>query len=86
MAANRCDANVRGISVGGRENDITAHGNFFFNNVCRNNQTDGFRTGNGRGRNSYFSQCVVSGNIENDINDPASATAILFNNVPAARP
>lgn len=86
VAANRCDANVRGISVGGREDDITAHGNFFFNNVCRNNQTDGFRSGNGRARNSYFSQCVVSGNIENDINDPASATAILFNNVPAARP
>ena len=82
VAANRCTANVRGITVGGREDEITANGNFFFNNVCRQNRSDGFRSGNGRGTDSYFSQCVLGGNVESDINDPESAKATIFNAVP----
>jgi hypothetical protein len=82
VAANQCTANVRGITVGGREDDITADGNFFFNNVCLQNRSDGFRSGTGRGKNSYFSQCVVGGNVESDINDQESAKATIFNVVP----
>ena len=84
VAANRCTGNVRGITVGGREEDITANGNFFFNNVTRDNRSDGFRSGNGRGKNNYFSQCVVGENVETEINDPESAKATIFNVVPGA--
>jgi len=81
IAANRCDANGGGITVGGRSSDKTANENFMFNNVCRQNRTDGFRTGNSKAQGNYFSQCVAGENNEKDINAPASAQAGIFNDV-----
>ena len=81
IAANHCDANGRGISVGGRSDDKTANENYIFNNVCRQNITDGFRTGNAKARNNYFSQCIAGENNEKDLSAPESAQAYIFNDV-----
>ena len=64
IAANECYANRRGISAGGRASDKTAHGNFFFNNVCRYNRLNGIMAGNSNAKNNYFSQSVVGLNRE----------------------
>lgn len=79
IAVNHCDANGRGITVGGRSDDKTANENLIFNNVCRQNFTDGFRTGNAKARNNYFSQCVAGENNEKDLSAPDSAQAYIFN-------
>jgi nitrous oxidase accessory protein NosD len=67
IAANQCDANRRGISAGGRAPDKTAHGNFFFNNVCRYNRLNGIMAGNSNAKGNYFSQSVVGQNREQDV-------------------
>ena len=79
IAANHCDANSGGITVGGRSNDKTANENFMFNNVCCQNRTDGFRTGNSKAQSNYFSQCVAGENNEKDLSAPDSAQAFIFN-------
>jgi len=67
VASNECTANRRGVSVGGRAPDKSANGNFFFNNVCRDNRLDGVLGGNSRATGNYFSQSVVGQNHEGDI-------------------
>ena len=79
VASNQCDSNRRGVSAGGRAADITAHGNLFFNNICRNNRLDGIMAGNSNATGNYFSQSVVDHNNEKDILNPASG--IFFNGV-----
>ncbi len=60
IAANTCIANRRGVSTGGRAENISAHANLFFNNVCRDNWLNGVLAGNSHAKGSYFSQSVVS--------------------------
>lgn len=67
IAANECIANRRGVSVGGRAEDKTSHGNFFFNNICLENRLDGIWSGNSHATNNYFSQSVVGKNLEEPI-------------------
>lgn len=79
VAANVCEANNRGVSVGGRADDKTANENLLFNNVCRANRTEGVRAGNAKARNNYFSQCVVEDKA--DLVIPESAQSSVFNDV-----
>jgi hypothetical protein len=81
VAANVCFDNFRGISLGAREAEKTAHGNLLFNNVCRQNKEIGLRTGNGHARENYISQAVVWGNKAEDLQNSASAKAFIFNTV-----
>ena len=83
IAANECHANRRGISAGGRASDKTAHGNFFFNNVCRYNRLNGIMAGNSNAKGNYFSQSVVGQNREQDVLTTPDA---FFFNQPAASP
>ncbi len=73
IAANECIGNRRGVSVGGRAADKTAHGNFFFNNVCLENWKDGIWAGNSHATNNYFSQCVLERNMELPFLSPEGA-------------
>ena len=83
VSANECNGNRRGVSVGGRASDITANGNFLFNNVCRENWLDGILTGNSHGKGNYFSQIVVGQNNDKDIVNPESAAALFLSDVEA---
>ncbi|NDC73893.1 hypothetical protein EBZ70_01065 [bacterium] len=67
IAANACTANRRGVSNGGRAADISAHGNLFFNNICRDNWLNGVLAGNSHARGSYFAQSDIGGNHGADI-------------------
>lgn len=67
IAANICTANRRGVSNGGRAADVSAHGNLFFNNVCRDNWLNGVLAGNNHARGSYFAQSDIGGNHGADI-------------------
>jgi nitrous oxidase accessory protein NosD len=78
VAANECFDNFRGISLGARAADRTAHGNLLFNNICRQNREIGLRTGNTHARENYISQTVVWGNQAEDLQNPGSARAYLF--------
>jgi hypothetical protein len=80
ISANECNGNRRGTSVGGRSGDITANGNFFFNNVCRENWLDGILAGNAQGKDNFFSQIVVGQNNEKDIVNSTSSGAIFLSN------
>lgn len=62
ITANLCRDNVKGLSVGGRAADKTAHGNFFFNNVCVGNRDFGLAPGNSHATGNYFAQFVIHGN------------------------
>lgn len=81
IVANFCEANRKGISVGGRADDRTASGNLIFNNVCSGNRVDGIASGNSRATNNYFGQCVNYGNMGLDIQTGDSAAAYFFNAV-----
>jgi len=67
ISANHCSGNRRGIGLGARADDKTAHGNFFFNNVCTENREDGMLSGNSKATENYFSQSVAYGNPKQDI-------------------
>jgi hypothetical protein len=82
VSANECNANRRGVSVGGRASNKTANGNFFYNNVCRENWLDGILSGNAHGKDNFFSQTVVGQSNEKDINGYSGANALFFNTVP----
>jgi nitrous oxidase accessory protein NosD len=73
IAANECRGNRRGVSVGGRAGDKTAHGNFFFSNACFENRLDGIWAGNMHATNNYFSQCTVGGNLGKPFLNPGAA-------------
>lgn len=79
IAANRCDANFRGLSVGAAKPSISAHENLIFNNVCRSNRELGIRAGNSNGKNNLFSQNIAFANGKNDVENPASAKSHFFN-------
>ena len=79
ISANHCSANRRGIGLGARADDKTAHGNFFFNNVCTENREDGILTGNSKAKENYFSQSVAFGNGKENIG--VSGSALFFNTV-----
>lgn len=81
IVANVCEANRKGISVGGRAADRTASSNFVFNNVCTDNRVVGISAGGRYGTNNYFSQSVVSLNREEEIQDPEIAQAFFLNSV-----
>ena len=81
VAANRCEANGRGLSAGGRDDTKTANENFFFNNVSDQNRGVGIRTGNSHAKNNYFSHSVVWGNSEKEIDTPPSAQGFQFNEI-----
>lgn len=81
IVANICEANRKGISVGGRAADRTASSNFVFNNVCTDNRVVGISAGGRYGTNNYFSQSVVSLNREEEIQDPEIAQAFFLNSV-----
>ena len=80
ITANICTANRRGVSVGGRAPDITAHGNLFFNNVCRDNWLNGVLGGNTHARGNYFAQADIGGNHGADI---VGAEPAVFLSTPA---
>jgi len=67
IAANHCSGNRRGIGLGARADDKTAHGNLFFNNVCTENREDGMLCGNSKATENFFSQSVAYGNPKQDI-------------------
>jgi len=77
ISANRCSGNRRGIGLGARADDKTAHGNFFFNNVCTENREDGMLSGNSKATENYFSQSAAYGNPKQDIG--FSEKAFFFN-------
>ena len=77
ISANRCSGNRRGIGLGARADDKTAHGNFFFNNVCSENREDGMLGGNSKATENYFSQSVTYGNPKQDVG--FSEKAFFFN-------
>jgi len=77
ISANHCSSNRRGIGLGARADDKTAHGNFFFNNVCTENREDGIMSGNSKATENYFSQSVTYGNPKQDIG--FSEKAFFFN-------
>ena len=79
IAANHCSGNRRGIGLGGRADDKTAHGNLFFNNVCTENREDGILTGNSKAKENYFSQSVAFGNGKENIG--FNGSAFFFNTV-----
>jgi len=79
ISANHCSGNRRGIGLGARADDKTAHGNFFFNNVCTENREDGILTGNSKAKENYFSQSVAFGNGKENIG--VSGSALFFNTV-----
>lgn len=81
ISANQCSGNRRGIGLGGRANDITAHGNLFFNNVCTENREDGMLTGNSKAKENYFSQSVVR---ENALDNLKTSESAIFFNVPTS--
>lgn len=78
IAANECNGNRRGVSVGGRAMDKTAHGNFFFNNICRENRLNGTWDGNSKATGNYFSQNIIMHNREREIATSSSAESIYF--------
>lgn len=78
IAANQCKGNRRGVSVGGRAMNKTAHGNFFFNNICRENRLNGIWDGNSKATGNYFSQNIVMHNRDREIATSSSAKAIYF--------
>lgn len=86
ISANECNGNRRGTSVGGRAADKTAHGNFFFNNICRKNRLDGILAGNSSGNDNYFSQIVIGQNYEKDISTTDGAAATFFSTVSPTTP
>lgn len=59
VAANRCQANRKGISVGGRAADRTANDNLFFNNPCQDNCELDWSPGNAHAPGNYFAQSVL---------------------------
>jgi Right handed beta helix region/Periplasmic copper-binding protein (NosD) len=77
IAANHCSGNRRGIGLGARADDKTAHGNLFFNNVCTENREDGMLCGNSKATENFFSQSVAYGNAKQDIG--YSEKAFFFN-------
>jgi len=79
ISANQCSGNRRGIGLGGRADDKTAQGNFFFNNVCTDNRQDGILTGNSKSKENYFSQSVAFGNGKENIG--VSGSPFFFNTV-----
>ena len=79
IAANECVGNRRGVSVGGRSQEVTAHGNFFFNNICRESRLDGIWAGNTFATSNYFSQCVVGQNLKNPFLKPEYAYVLNDN-------
>ena len=79
ISANHCSGNRRGIGLGGRADDRTAHGNLFFNNVCTENREDGILTGNSKAKENYFTQSVAYGNGKENVG--VSGSAFFFNTV-----
>jgi hypothetical protein len=79
ISANHCAGNRRGIGLGGRADDKTAHGNLFFNNVCTENREDGILTGNSKAKENYFSQSVAFDNGKENIG--VNGSAFFFNTV-----
>jgi parallel beta-helix repeat protein len=79
ISANRCSGNRRGIGLGARADDKTAHGNLFFNNVCTENREDGILTGGSKAKENYFSQSVAFDNGKENIG--VSGSAFFFNTV-----
>ena len=78
IAANECNGGRRGISVGGRAADKTAHGNFFFNNICRDNRLNGMLDGNTPATGNYFSQNILVHNFVKDVESNKNAKAFYF--------
>jgi len=64
IAANRCQKNIRGISVGGRAANRTANENYFFNNICTDNRDFNWITGNSHATNNFFSQPVIFDHVQ----------------------
>ncbi len=73
MASNICDANARGVSVGGRSEEKTALGNFFFNNLCRENRLNGMWAGNVHAKGNYFCRNRLEDNQGPPILEAANA-------------
>ena len=84
VSANECNSNYRGTSVGGRADDKTAHDNLFFNNVTRYNRQNGILAGNSKAKGNYFTQCVVSQNVGEDV--AAQGSAFFFNTIDPKNP
>jgi len=61
IAANICRQNGRGIGLGGRASDKTAHDNLFFNNLCADNRDRNIGDGSKHAERNYFTQSVLSG-------------------------
>jgi hypothetical protein len=61
IAANLCRQNGRGIGLGGRASDKTAHENLFFNNVCGDNRERNIGDGTKHAERNYFTQFVLRG-------------------------
>jgi len=61
IAANLCLQNGRGIGLGGRSGDKTAHDNLFFNNLCTDNRDRNIGDGTKHAERNYFCQFVLRG-------------------------
>ena len=61
IAANLCLQNGRGIGLGGRASDKTAHDNLFFNNLCADNRDRNIGDGTKHAERNYFTQFVLRG-------------------------
>lgn len=77
IAANLCVANRRGVSAGGRAATTSAHGNLFFNNVCRDNWLNGVSAGNSHAKGNFFSQSVVGESYAADFVGAEKAILLL---------
>lgn len=63
LACNVCEKNRRGMGVGGRTAGMSAHGNVFFNNICRANQ-QGISVAR-NAEDNFFCHTVLEDNGEN---------------------
>jgi Right handed beta helix region len=62
IAANFCQRNRAGISVGGRTADETANDNLLFNDLCVDNRDGGLILRDCHASDNYFAQFVIYGN------------------------
>ena len=82
-AFNICNQNTKGISIGGRGEEMTVSNNCFFNNACINNNREGMVTGNKFSSSNSFYQTIVKDNCkkargENQINHWGPLSSIQF--------
>lgn len=82
-AFNICNQNNKGLSIGGRSEQMTVSNNCFFNNACVSNNKEGMITGNKFSSNNSFCQTIVKDNCkknrgENQINHWGPLASIQF--------